>query len=45
MNMCPIMIIEIDMFESSTQYCSVPLLSKPIFKWFFMGLMKANFTV
>jgi len=45
MNVCQIMITEIEMFESSTQYCSLPLLSRPIFRRFvFMGLMKANFT-
>jgi hypothetical protein len=43
--MCPIMITEIEMFQSSKQYCSLPLLSRPIFRKFvFMGLMKANFT-
>jgi hypothetical protein len=45
LSMCPILITEIEMFECSTQYCSLPFLSRPVFRRFlFMSLIKANFT-
>ena len=42
MNMCPIMITKIEMFESNTQYCSLPLLSIPIFRRFFYGFEESE---